>query len=79
MYQRWDHYQYADQSLIDGTSSQWTGEALPDGITDGVKSEKADNFGYNAKAGVGLNFTIMVRLMLMLDTTQEHHILIIYT
>ena len=23
----------ADQSLIDGTSSQWTGEALPDGIT----------------------------------------------
>ena len=53
MYQRWDHYQYADQSLIDGTSSQWTGEALPDGITDGVKSEKADNNGYNAKAGVG--------------------------
>ena len=53
MYQRWDHYQYADQSLIDGTSSQWTGEALPDGITDGVKSEKADNFGYNAKAGIG--------------------------
>ena len=53
MYQRWDHYQYADQSLIDGTSSQWTGEALPDGITDGLKSEKADNFGYNAKAGVG--------------------------
>ena len=45
--------QYADQSLIDGTSSQWTGEALPDGITDGQKSEKADNFGYNAKAGVG--------------------------
>ena len=53
MYQRWDHYQYADQSLIDGTSSQSTGEALPDGITDGVASEKADNFGYNAKAGVG--------------------------
>jgi iron complex outermembrane receptor protein len=53
MYQRWDHYQYADQSLIDGTSSQWTGEALPDGITDGVESEKVDNFGYNAKAGVG--------------------------
>jgi hypothetical protein len=53
MYQRWDHYQYADQSLIDGTSSQWTGEALPDGITDGVESEKVDNLGYNAKAGVG--------------------------
>ena len=53
MYQRWDHYQYADQSLIDGTSSQSTGEALPEGITDGVESESADNFGYNAKAGVG--------------------------
>tara|TARA_B100000524_G_scaffold293898_1_gene168601 strand:- start:736 stop:3219 length:2484 start_codon:yes stop_codon:yes gene_type:complete len=53
MYQRWDHYQYADQSLIDGTSSQWTGEALPDGITDGVESEKVDNFGYNIKTGVG--------------------------
>ncbi len=53
MYQRFDHYQYADQSLIDGTSSQWTGEALPEGITDGVNSEKEDNFGYNAKAGVG--------------------------
>ena len=53
MYQRWDHYQYADQSLIDGTSTQSTGEALPEGITDGVASEKADNFGYNAKAGVG--------------------------
>ena len=53
MYQRWDHYQYADQSLIDGTSSQSTGEALPEGITDGVASEKEDNFGYNAKAGVG--------------------------
>ena len=53
MYQRWDHYQYADQSLIDGTSSQWTGEALPEGITDGVKSESEENLGYNAKAGVG--------------------------
>jgi hypothetical protein len=53
MYQRFDHYQYADQSLIDGTSTQWTGEALPEGITDGVDSEKADNFGYNAKAGAG--------------------------
>ena len=52
-YQRWDHYQYADQSLINGTSSQWTGEALPDSITDGVESEKVDNFGFNAKAGVG--------------------------
>jgi hypothetical protein len=52
-HQRFDHYQYADQSLIDGTSTQWTGEALPEGITDGVESESADNFGYNAKAGVG--------------------------
>ena len=53
MYQRWDHYQYADQSLIDGTSTQWTGEALPEGTVDGVESEQVDNFGYNAKAGVG--------------------------
>ena len=52
-YQRWDHYQYADDSLIDGTSSQSTGEALPAGITDGVKSDKVDNFGFNAKAGIG--------------------------
>ena len=54
MYQRFDHYQQADQSLIDGTSSQWSGEALPDGITDSVDSEKVDNFGYNIKAGAGL-------------------------
>ena len=53
IYQRWDHYQYADDSLIDGSSSQSTGEALPAGITDGVKSDKVDNFGFNAKAGVG--------------------------
>ena len=52
-HQRFDYYQYADQSLIDGTSPYSTGEALPDGITDGVDSEKADNFGFNAKAGVG--------------------------
>ncbi|NJB71241.1 hypothetical protein GGR42_001703 [Saonia flava] len=50
-HQRFDYYQYADQSLIDGTSSQSTGEPLPAGITDGVDSEKVDNFGYNAKAG----------------------------
>ena len=56
MYQRWDHYQYADQSLIDGTSSQWTGQALPDGITDGVESEKVDNLGYNIKWGWAWNF-----------------------
>ncbi|MDO5970667.1 TonB-dependent receptor [Flavivirga aquimarina] len=51
-HQRFDHYQYADQSLIDGTSPQWTGTALPAGITDGVDSEKVDNFGFNVKAGV---------------------------
>ncbi|MBD0851409.1 TonB-dependent receptor [Maribacter arenosus] len=50
-HQRFDFYQYADQSLIDGTSSQNTGVPLPPGITDGVDSEKVNNFGYNAKAG----------------------------
>ena len=50
-HQRFDFYQYADQSLIDGTSSQSTGVPLPPGITDGVDSEKVNNFGYNAKAG----------------------------
>ena len=50
-HQRFDHYQYADQTLIDGTSSQATG-ALPGGIEDGVDSEKVSNVGYNAKAGV---------------------------
>ena len=50
-HQRFDHYQYADQTLIDGTSSQGTG-ALPGGIEDGVDSEKVSNVGYNAKTGV---------------------------
>ena len=53
-HQRFDHYQYADQTLIDGTSSQATGP-LPSGITDGVESEKVDNVGYNAKAGAAWN------------------------
>ena len=53
-HQRFDHYQYADQTLIDGTSSQATGP-LPSGITDGVDSEKVDNVGYNAKAGASWN------------------------
>ena len=53
-HQRFDHYQYADQSLIDGTSSQATG-ALPAGIEDGVDSEKVDNMGYNVKTGIGFN------------------------
>ena len=52
-HQRFDHYQYADQTLIDGTSSQSTGTPLPGGIEDGVDSEKVSNVGYNAKAGVG--------------------------
>ena len=51
-HQRFDHYQYADESLINGTSSQATG-ALPGGIEDGVDSEKVSNVGYNAKAGAG--------------------------
>lgn len=50
-HQRFDHYQYADQSLIDGTSSQNTGTPVPAGITDGVDSEKVDNFGFNVKGG----------------------------
>ena len=49
------NYQYADQSLIDGTSSQATGLALPEGIEDGVDSEKVDNMGYNVKTGIGFN------------------------
>ncbi len=52
-HQRFDHYQYADQSLIDGTSSQWTGTPLPSGTTDSVDSEKVSNVGYNIKGGLG--------------------------
>ena len=54
-HQRFDHYQYADQTLIDGTSSQSTGTPLPGGIEDGVDSEKVSNVGYNAKTGVAWN------------------------
>lgn len=56
-HQRFDYYQYADNSLINGTSPQNALDdegnpvALPEGITDGVDSEKVSNFGYNAKAG----------------------------
>ena len=53
-HQRFDNYQYADQTLIDGTSSQGTG-ALPAGTVDGVDSEKVNNVGYNVKAGAGFN------------------------
>jgi iron complex outermembrane receptor protein len=48
--QRFDLYQYADQSLIDGTSSQGTG-ALPSNITAGTDSEKVSEFGFNVKGG----------------------------
>ena len=50
-HQRFDYYQYADQALIDGTSNQGTGVAIPAGITDGVDSKKINNVGYNFKAG----------------------------
>lgn len=56
-HQRFDFYQYADNSLINGTSPQSTGTPLPDGITDGVNSEKVSNFGYNLKTGLGLQVT----------------------
>ncbi|MCK5402300.1 MAG: carboxypeptidase-like regulatory domain-containing protein, partial [Flavobacteriaceae bacterium] len=48
---RWDYYQYANQALIDGTSSQGTGTPLPAGITDGVESDDVTNTGYNVKGG----------------------------
>ncbi len=48
--QRFDHYQYADQSLIDGTSSQGT-SPLPSNITPGTDGPKVSNFGFNVKAG----------------------------
>jgi outer membrane receptor protein involved in Fe transport len=50
-HQRFDFFQYADQALIDGTSTQNTAVPLPAGITPGTDSEKVNNFGYNAKAG----------------------------
>jgi iron complex outermembrane recepter protein len=50
-HQRFDHYQYADESLINGTSPQSSGTALPAGITPGVDSEKVTNVGYNFKTG----------------------------
>ena len=56
-HQRFDMFQYADQDLIDGTSSQNVLDSsgnpvpLPAGIEDGVDSEKVDNFGFNIKGG----------------------------
>lgn len=49
--QRFDLYQYADASLIDGSSSQATGSSLPTGIEAGTDSKKISNFGFNLKAG----------------------------
>ncbi|MBT8265749.1 MAG: TonB-dependent receptor [Bacteroidia bacterium] len=57
-HQRFDYYQYADQALIDGTSSQnvdndndGNPDPLPAGIEPGVNSEKISNFGFNVKGG----------------------------
>lgn len=51
-YQRFDFMQYVDQSLLDGTSSQWTGVALPAELQQvGTDSEKVSEFGYNIKGG----------------------------
>jgi len=52
-HQRFDHMTYADEALLDGSSPQWNGTELPDYLTPGTDSEKADNFGFNAKAGFG--------------------------
>lgn len=53
-HQRFDHYQYADESLINGTSPQWTGEPLPANIEPGVDSKKVENFGFNIKGGASV-------------------------
>jgi iron complex outermembrane receptor protein len=50
-HQRFDYYQYADKSLIDGSSPQASGNTLPSNITPGVNSEKVSNVGYNVKGG----------------------------
>ncbi|MBT8274048.1 MAG: TonB-dependent receptor [Bacteroidia bacterium] len=57
-HQRFDMYQYADQALINGTSTQNVDndddgqpDPLPAGIEDGVDSEKVSNFGFNIKGG----------------------------
>ena len=53
-HQRFDHYQYADETLINGTSSQAT-NPLPAGTKAGVNSEKVSNVGYNIKTGISFN------------------------
>ncbi len=62
-HQRFDHYQYANQALIDGTSTQNvidedTGQPvpLPSNIEPGNDSEKVSNFGYNMKGGAAYFF-----------------------
>ncbi len=57
-YQRFDLYQYADQSLINGTSPQGTGVALPSNLaTPATDSEKISEFGYNIKFGASYDVT----------------------
>ncbi|MBS9773950.1 MAG: carboxypeptidase-like regulatory domain-containing protein [Tenacibaculum sp.] len=54
---RTDFYQYADKSLINGTSKQGTNTPLPSHIkTEGQKADKVENLGYNLKGG--LSYTI---------------------
>ncbi len=55
-HQRFDHYQYASQALIDGTSPQGNGTPLPANIKAGVDSEKVSNMGYNLKVGGSYEF-----------------------
>ena len=57
-YQRFDLMQYVDQSLLDGTSSQGTGVALPAELQQvGTDSEKVSEFGYNIKAGASYDIS----------------------
>ncbi len=67
-HQRFDWYQYADQDLIDGTSTQNTLDEngnpvpLPDGIEDGTHSEKVNNFGFNIKGGASYAINMQHKL-----------------
>lgn len=67
-HQRFDWYQYADQDLIDGTSTQNTLDEngnpvpLPDGIEPGTHSEKVNNFGFNIKGGAAYAISMQHKL-----------------
>ena len=61
-HQRFDYYQYADQALIDGTSSQ-SAEPLPAGIVDGVDSEKVNNIGQMQKLDLVMKCMTMQKFM----------------